>query len=228
LNIIWLNKYHVVVSGWDMTNTINKERRTRKHRAVSEVIATLLMVAIAVVGGVIIFVFAQGFFSSSQISGTPTIESIKILGYDGRDVSTLQTHDGGPMLLAASGGDGDSLNEQHERIAVYLKNDSVQKMLISELRFGGTVYNYTNTATLDAQGSGSSIPGGSYDVWISENGSTDLMLQEGAAELQPGQTSTIILALDTDFKSGRDTQFKLTTTNGAVFVGTVVIGQQSG
>ncbi|MEE8181585.1 MAG: hypothetical protein V3T67_07080, partial [Nitrosopumilaceae archaeon] len=116
----------------------------------------------------------------------------------------------------------------HERIAIYLKNDSVQKMLISELRFGGTVYNYTNTATLDAQGSGSSIPGGSYDVWMSENGSTDLMLLEGAAELQPGQTATVILALDTDFKSGRYTQFKLTTTNGAVFVGTVVIGQQSG
>jgi len=54
------------------------------------------------------------------------------------------------------------------------------------------------------------------------------MLIEGAAEFQPGQTATVILALDTDFKSGRDTQFKLTTTNGAVFVGTVVIGQQSG
>jgi len=210
-----------------LANTI-KPKRTRKHRAVAPVIATLLLVAIAVVGGTIIFVFAQGFFSQSQISGTPTIESIKILGYDGRDVSALQTHDGGPVLLAASGGDGDSLNEKHERIAVYLKNDSVQKMLISELRFGGTVYNYTNTATLDAQGAASSIPGGTYDVWLSEDGTNDLMLLEGAAEFQPGQTATVILALDTDFKSGRDTQFKLTTTNGAVFVGTVVIGQQSG
>jgi len=27
---------------------------------------------------------------------------------------------------------------------------------------------------------------------------------------------------------GRDTQFKLTTTNGAVFVGTVVMGQNAG
>ncbi len=210
-----------------MANTI-KPKRTRKHRAVSEVIATLLLVAIAVVGGTIIFVFAQGFFSQSQISGTPTLELIKILGYDGRDVSTLQTHDGGPVLLAASGGNADSINQKHERIAVYLKNDSVQKMLISELRFGGTVYTYAKAATLDAQGAASSIPGGTYDVWLSEDGITDLMLLEGAAEFQPGQTATILLALDTDFKSGRDTQFKLTTTNGAVFVGTVVIGQQSG
>ena len=210
-----------------MANTI-KPKRTRKHRAVAPVIATLLLVAIAVVGGTIIFVFAQGFFSQSQISGTPTIELIKILGYDGRDVSTLQTHDGGPVLLAASGGNADSINQKHERIAIYLKNDSVQKMLISELRFGGTVYTYAKAATLDAQGAASSIPGGTYDVWLSEDGITDLMLLEGAAEFQPGQTATILLALDTDFKSGRDTQFKLTTTNGAVFVGTVVIAQQSG
>jgi len=96
------------------------------------------------------------------------------------------------------------------------------------LRFGGTVYTYANTATLDAQGALGSIAGGEYDVWLSEDGIIDLMLTEGAAEFQPGQTATVILALDTDFKSGRDTQFKLTTTNGAVFVGTVVIGQQSG
>ena len=210
-----------------LANTI-KPKRTRKHRAVAPVIATLLLVAIAVVGVTIIFVFAQGFFSSSQISGTQTIELIKIVGHDARDVSTLQTHDGGPVLLAASGGNADSINQKHERIAIYLKNDSVQKMLISELRFGGTVYTYAKAATLDAQGAASSIPGGTYDVWLSEDGIIDLMLTEGAAEFQPGQTATILLALDTDFKSGRDTQFKLTTTNGAVFVGTVVIGQQSG
>jgi len=74
-----------------MTNTRDQEKRTRKHRAVAPVIATLLMVAIAVVGGSIIFVFSQGFFSQAQISGTPTIELIKIVGYDARDVTTLQT-----------------------------------------------------------------------------------------------------------------------------------------
>ena len=211
-----------------MTNTRDQEKRTRKHRAVAPVIATLLMVAIAVVGGSIIFVFSQGFFSQAQISGTPTIELIKIVGYDARDVTTLQTHDGGPMLLAASGGDADSASEEHERIAVYLKNDSVQKMLIAELRFGGTVYTYANTATLDTQGELSSIPGGTYDIWLTEDGILDVMLTEGAAEVQPGQIATVVFALDTDFKTGRDTQFKLTTTNGAVFVGTVVIGQQAG
>ncbi len=84
-----------------MTNTL--EKRTRKHRAVAPVIATLLMVAIAVVGGTIIFVFSQGFFNQAQISGTPAIESVKILGYDARDVQFLNAHDGG--VLTAIGSD---------------------------------------------------------------------------------------------------------------------------
>ena len=39
-----------------------------KSRAVSPIIATLLLVAITVVGGTIIFVFSQSFFNTTQIS----------------------------------------------------------------------------------------------------------------------------------------------------------------
>ena len=48
------------------------------------------------------------------------------------------------------------------------------------------------------------------------------------AEVQPGQTVTVIMQLDENIKVGRDAQFKLSTSNGAVFVGTVISGQQSG
>jgi len=46
----------------------NKSRCSKKfpRRGVAPVIATLLLVAIAVVGGSIIFVFAQGFFYKSS------------------------------------------------------------------------------------------------------------------------------------------------------------------
>jgi hypothetical protein len=53
-------------------------------------------------------------------------------------------------------------------------------------------------------------------------------LQTTSAEIQPGQQATVIIQLDENVKVGRDAQFKLTTTNGAVFVGTVIAGQQSG
>ena len=83
------------------------------------------------------------------------------------------------ILNATTGGDGDNINEKHERIAVYLKNDIVQKILIAELRFGGTVYTYANTGTLDAHDALSSIPGGTYDVWLTEDGITVIGQQAG-------------------------------------------------
>ena len=53
-----------------------------KKRGVAPVIAHLLLVAIAVVGGTIIFTFSEGFFSSAQISGTNVVESLTILVYE--------------------------------------------------------------------------------------------------------------------------------------------------
>jgi flagellin-like protein len=73
---------------------LHTKNRMASRRGVAPVIATLLLVAIAVVGGSIVFVFSQGFFSSAQISGSPNIESIKILGYDATDGNATQFHDG--------------------------------------------------------------------------------------------------------------------------------------
>jgi len=86
-----------------MTTNLKQKERLTNRRAVAPVIATLLMVAIAVVGGTIIFVFAQGFFSQAQISGTPSIESVKIIGYDARDISALRAHDGQTMPPLSAG-----------------------------------------------------------------------------------------------------------------------------
>jgi len=205
------------------TTTLKPKELKSNHRAVAPVIATLLMVAIAVVGGTIIFVFSQGFFSSAQISGTPTIEAVKVLGYDATYSATLTAHDGN-LMLASSGGDGDTSVEQGERIAVYLTNDSVQKIVLGEIWFGGTQYDYQQTATVGAFGS-ASIPQGNYTIVTS---SPDGAIDVQSPVIEAGQTATIMLDLDTDFKIGRATQFKLETANGAVYVGTVSIGQQSG
>jgi len=202
-----------------MTNTL--EKRTRKHRAVAPVIATLLMVAIAVVGGTIIFVFSQGFFNQAQISGTPTIESVKIVGYDARDVTNLESHDGTAMGVAGSN-PGVLGKNVGENIVVYLKNDSVGPILFSEIRLGGGVYNYVIAAVpIPAFSVGS---GGTYTVM--DNSTHGILDQAGMA--QPGETVGILIDLNDNFPTGRDTQFKLTTANGAVFVGTVVMGQNTG
>jgi len=205
------------------TTTLKPKELKSNHRAVAPVIATLLMVAIAVVGGTIIFVFAQGFFSSSQISGTPTIEAVKFLGYDATTAATLTAHDGN-LMLVGSGGDGDQAVEQGERIVVYLTNDSVQRIVLGEIWFGGNEYGYVQTPTVGLFGSGS-IPRGNYTIVTS---TPDGAINLQSATIEAGQTATIMLDLENDFKIGRGTQFKLVTANGAVYVSTVSIGQQSG
>ena len=208
-----------------MQTKLGFKRSKHSHRAVDPVIATLLLVAIAVVGGTIIFVFAQGFFSSSQISGTPQIESIKVLGYDARSVTALQAHDG-QLMLAGSAGDNDAIKEQGERVAIYLTNDSVQKIVLGEISFGGYIYQYVD-ASVGGLGAynGATIPQGNYTVLTK---TPDTLLSSGAGELAPGQTATVVLDLDSDLKVGRSSQFKVKTSNGNVFVGTVSVGQQSG
>jgi flagellin-like protein len=183
------------------------------RRAVAPVIATLLLVAIAVVGGSIVFVFSQGFFSSAQISGAPQIESLKFTGYDASDGTSMLNHDG-TLYASANNQAGNGLIVD-ENVVIYIQSNSVQKLTLSEVRFGGTVYNYTSTGPTQ----------GSYEILTR---GPDTILTATSAEVQPGQQLSIILQLDENIKPGRDTQMKLTTGNGAVFVGTVIAGQQSG
>jgi len=213
------------------TTTLIPKELKNSHKAVAPVIATLLMVAIAVVGGTIIFVFAQGFFSSSQISGTPQIESLKIEGYDARAVPNLKMHNGNDMV--ATSGDIDSLVEVNERVAVYVTNNSVQKVVLGEIWLGGFQYDYVNAAAAPGgMGAFATTTAGelrttNYTVLTGTNGG-DQLLNEQAGEIQAGQTATIILDLESDLRIGRSSQFKITTSNGNVFVGTVSVGQQSG
>jgi len=220
-----------------MTKLQSKYKLTSR-RAVAPVIATLLLVAIAVVGGSIVFVFSQGFFSSAQISGAPQIESLRITGYDATDGAILQIHDGvdSGVLQGATTNDGLVAGD---RIAIYLQNNSVQKVTLSEIRFAGTVYTFVSgppspanqiddfgsvTGLLDASTAG-------YMIATRSNGGAGNpadVLDTTSAEIQPGGQVSLILQLDENVKIGRDAQFKLTTTNGAVFVGTVIAGQQTG
>jgi len=211
------------------TTTLKPKELKTSHKAVAPVIATLLMVAIAVVGGTIIFVFAQGFFSSSQISGTPQIEAVKIEGYDARAVPNLQMHNGNPMV-ATSGNTPDSNVQVDERVAVYVTNNSVQKIVLGEVWLGGFQYTYANVFA--GMGNYDTILPAElltqqYTVLTGTNGG-DQLLNQAAGEIEAGQTATIIFDLESDMRIGRSSQFKLETSNGNVFVGTVSVGQQSG
>jgi len=217
-----------------MTKLQSKYNKLTSRRAVAPVIATLLLVAIAVVGGSIVFVFSQGFFSSAQISGSPSIESLKIVGYDATDGTALQLHNG--LDSGVVQGVVDNTLGPGERIGVYIQNNSVQKVTLSEIRFAGTVYTFVPGAAspanqIDAFGGVGLLASSTAGYMIATSGDGILaadVVDATSAEIQPGQLATVILQLDENIKVGRDAQFKLSTGNGAVFVGTVIAGQQSG
>jgi flagellin-like protein len=199
-----------------MTNITSKQKMASR-RAVAPIIATLLLVAIAVVGGSIIFVFSQGFFSAAQVSGSPNIESLKFTGYDASGADLLKFHDG--TATYSSGNDPtDGSLTLGEQVTVYIQNNGVSKATMGEIRVGGTVYQYTPGTTVFTG------TGNVYHI-MTDAGTS---LNTSTPELQPGQQATIVLELGENMKNGRDAQFKVTTSNGAVFVGTVVAGQQSG
>jgi len=198
------------------------------RRGVASIIVTLSLVAITIMGGSSVFSSSQGILDTSQFIETIPIESITILGYDARDAPQFKVHDGGNVLEANSGGNGNGMCEQHERMSFYFKNESNKEIHLAELRFGGTVYTYANTDALDSFDVESGIPGGTYDVWLSRGGLGDIMLTDNTAVIGSGDSATIVFALDKDYKIGRDTQLKLTTTNGNIFVATIVIGTQIG
>jgi flagellin-like protein len=203
------------------------------RRAVAPVIATLLLVAIAVVGGSIIFVFSQGFFSSAQISGSPNIESVKILGYDATDGDAMVFHDGFQSTGAVAYGNSTASDglKADEFVGVYLKNDSVNKITFSEIRVAGDIYTYEDLGgdPLPPYDSGT-LPAKTYTIVAIGDGASGEgeTINSSAPSMEPGQQATLVFALEKDVKSGRDLQFKLQTASGAVFVGTLNSGQQSG
>jgi flagellin-like protein len=207
-----------------------------RRRGIAPVIATLLLVAIAVVGGSMIFVFAQDFFADSQISGTPSIEHIKILGYDASDAEQVKAHDGIEILPTNCCGESDGVKSASERITIYLQNNSVEQVFISEIRISGVVYDFTTYTVIPPPfGIGkwdhalTKPQPGEYVILTGHDGTKDGDLLENPAPIiQPGEIITVLADLDKSYNTSRDAQFKLTTTNGAVFVSTIVIGQDSG
>ncbi|NIM26130.1 MAG: hypothetical protein GTN35_03905 [Nitrososphaeria archaeon] len=202
------------------------------RRAVAPVVATLLLAAIAVVGGVVVFSFSQESFASSQVSGTPQIEFLKIYGYDAKDVEKLQLHDGNEILSKNCCGVANGKKNYDERVAIYLQNHSVMPVTISELSFVGDKYSFVPVHKIGHwdkdQGMGQQPNPGEYIIVHGHDvGKKYLTLQENSAVIQPGEVVTILLDLQINIGVSNDAQLKITTTGGNTFASTIVIGEDS-
>ncbi len=196
------------------------------NRGVATIIGTMLLIAVTVVGGTITSVYTLDIFSSAQISGYPDIDFIQVLGYDTRDNCTLLFYGGFEAPCGTAAGIIDpSLGLKgkkfDERIAVYIVNHSSKKVLLSEIMFGGAVYNLTSSGSLTAWDDNVAFVPGQYAIM--DNGNSLLIAENN--EIQSGQTVTVVLDLESNYKSGRSTQMRITTGNNAVYASTIIIGE---
>ena len=201
------------------------------RRAVAPVIATILLVAIAVVGGGVIFAFSEDYHTHLQISNSPQIDSLEITGFDARDTSLLILHDGIHANNLSSPGDFDGQAGngllKGERIAVYVQNNSISTVYFSEVRFAGSELVFVPGGTLTAYSTDFMNPG-EFVVATEDTTGVANLLSSGMAELQPGQEATFLIELEGSIPIQRDTSFKIVTTNGAGFLGTIYLGHQVG
>jgi len=205
--------------------------KAKCRRGVSPIIATLLLVAIATVGGSTVFAFSQDAFSTSQISGYSNVELIKIFGYDARDVEKLKLHDGNEIEAKNCCGLADGKKNFDERIAIYIQNNSVQPVVISELRLAGDVYSFvpqTKIGEWNKIGNGHKPHPNEYIIVNYHKGGMAYdTVEDPSAVIQSGGIVTLLLDLGKNMGMLHDVQIKITTLQGNVFVSTMLNGQDS-
>jgi len=113
-----------------------------KQKAVAPIIATLILVAIAVIGGVMIFVLAQEFYFIEQ-RDMPSLAVISMVGYDARDrTAPPNCHNGTACVgVAANTGTyplGNAAAGTAESIAIYIKNHVTHEAEISSVKISRT------------------------------------------------------------------------------------------
>lgn len=189
----------------------------------------MLLVAISTVGGSSAFMFSNGAISDSQVSGSNVVELIHFEGYDARDVEKLVLHDGNEILSKNCCGVVDGIKSQDERITVFIENNSVLPVSISEVRLAGNVYSYSPSSKIgewNKIGNGHAPNIGEYTIVKSHLGGKNYeVLEESFPVIEPGELVTILMDLDQSIPLYRGAQIMVTTLNGNVFASTIVIGQ---
>jgi flagellin-like protein len=220
-----------------MDKSIQKQIRSR--RAVAPIIATLLLIAIAVIGGVMIYVFTQGFFGNSSITSSPSVDTITMTGYDMREIDAtppcdpttavttgVTTHENEVTCYGDSGLAVDvGRKVAGEEGAIFIRNVGSEGYTISKLEVNDVELDFVST---DA---GMVAAGGTYVMYSIADAADDVAgtTPLTAQEVLPGEEATLVVSFDVDSEaaSGRTIPVKITSASGSVYNFNVVIGSKS-
>jgi hypothetical protein len=217
--------------------------RKKSHRGVAPIIATLLLITIAVIGGVMIYVFTQGFIGNASISASPSVDTIILSGYDMREIlgnppcdnphspatRGVTTHEG---KITCHGDKTNEINGKFDEDAgtIFIRNVGQEPYTILKLEVNGRVLDF-KTDDNDIRNN----PGvfGIYTVPDTQTATADTALRE-VATILPGQEGTLVVtfdgsgtATDNSAADGRLIPIRLTSSSGSAYNFNLVIGAKN-
>ena len=215
--------------------TINDYKYSQ--RAVAPIIATLLMVAISVVGGILIFVFAQGFFTDTNIAA-PSIESLHIFGYDATNSAAVKPHNfdvgatagaqyGLQTANAANTGTDIGKLIEADHVLLYVRNTGNVPVVISSIKIFALSYTPVSAACTTA------LPA-KLTFSVSSLGTladcTDQPVIEAGSDVTVyiGYDEGLTTGGNGKIKIGRPLPVTIVTANGATFSKHLQLGLQLG
>ncbi|MFB5609393.1 MAG: archaellin/type IV pilin N-terminal domain-containing protein [Nitrosarchaeum sp.] len=194
---------------------MKKKSKLSKRRGVTDIISTMLLMAITVTGATTLTYFVNDSFVSGNLATASSLEtatkSVQLMGYDTRDsvtllqISTLDNKFGDGKLCGVScTGVGLSdrlpINGGSEFIVIKIKNNSINSIFLENIQLNNVIHAWdiqTSGATLNTVqdlSSGGNYPhDGSFSILpISSN------IQFTSNEIQSGKTVNLLIKLGTN------------------------------
>ena len=191
------------------------------HRSVAVIIAHMLLIAIAVIGGMLIFVFVQDFIQTTQVSA-PQVEQLMIWGYNAteKSVNKLGTHSRQDVIVTNK---LDNQLSDGEDFFLFVRNYGGTDVFISEIKVFGVPF--TPDTTSSSSGNLDAAPG----MWIlSTNGKDPCRCQM----IKSGQEATIAIGYDENVNGpinvGKNVHVNIQTGGGFSFTKYVEVGSDRG
>jgi len=191
--------------------------RLRRRRGVAEIIGTMMLMAITVVGASILSYFVNTSFDTGNIttstSSDVTANQIKLLEYDTRDSNSTTT----PLLgitnvynkhdeklcgkTCVGSKDNLPITDGTEFFVIQITNNSFNSIFLDNLQLNYVIHKWDSQTAGTALNLSSNLPTGSYPhagtFSILETSTTIPPLKQTAtSEIKSGQTVNILVKLD--------------------------------
>ena len=180
---------HIICAFGDFSK-INKKI---PRRAVSEVIASLLLLAITVVGGIIVWTMVSDtdIMTTGIIIDSPEAFNVKIIGFDTRD---------GLKLSGITGLDNTfdkTLTSGSEYIVLTIRNPNSQSVQIHNVMVDLATYTWDETTAGAALSSGPVA--GKFSI-IPKSGDDLTIVQQSTTTINEGSDVRLVIKLSADIK----------------------------